>query len=128
MTSANPPASDTKDQDLTTEKVFKYHWPPFPKPPAGKHIIPFKDFTAKGIVAADSDDEELDGGGVPTVKLAGITHFGDPAEREAYDRQKRARKRRKAPQGPGLGPVEKKEDEGVIVSFTSKWAFLIGVC
>lgn len=82
----------------------RYRWPPFPSAPAGKTIVPLKSFKAKGIPQPvdDSDDEELDAYGVKTVKLP-VVHIADPVEKAARDRAKRAKKRRKGLQGPGLG-------------------------
>lgn len=53
---------------------YKHEWPPFPQPPPGVVIIPFSEYKPKGIVAnvvASEDDEhpEVDGNGVPTVRL-----------------------------------------------------------
>jgi hypothetical protein len=45
-------------------------WPPFPQLPSGTTIIPFRDFEPKGIVIPLEDEvQELDGDGVPTVRL-----------------------------------------------------------
>ncbi|KAG8988544.1 hypothetical protein FRB93_004035 [Tulasnella sp. JGI-2019a] len=84
----------------------QYHWPPFPDPPAGKTITPYKQYKPKGIIAAaeDSDDEEVDAEGVKTIKLT-VVHVSDPVEKAIRDRAKRAKKRRKGAQGPGLGGV-----------------------
>jgi len=48
----------------------KWVWPPFPQTPPGTTIIAFRDFEPKGIVVPlDDDAQELDGDGVPTVRL-----------------------------------------------------------
>lgn len=92
-------------------EIQKYRWPPFPDPPEKKVIIPFSEFQPKGIVVQDSDEEdEYDGDGVKTVKLLS-SHIADPKEKAAHDRAKRARKRRKGPQGPGLGPKNGNDEE-----------------
>jgi hypothetical protein len=47
-------------------------FPPFPVPPSGTKIIPFKDFKESGIqmnLSGDSDRVEVDGLGIPTVEL-----------------------------------------------------------
>lgn len=49
-----------------------YRFPPFPKPPPGVTIIPFKDFKPSGIqrpALGFPDDIELDGLGIPTCSL-----------------------------------------------------------
>ncbi|KAG8864598.1 hypothetical protein FRB96_005102 [Tulasnella sp. 330] len=96
------PKADKEDVEPLAEG--QYRWPPFPSPPPGKTITPFRDFKPKGIVEAapDSDDEEFDVEGVKTVKLP-VVHVSDPVEKAARDRAKRAKKRRKGAQGPGLG-------------------------
>lgn len=96
-------------------KVFAFQYPPFPPKPEGKTIIPFKDFKPKGVVPADSDEEEFDTEGIRTVRLP-VKHIPDPEERAAYERLKRARKRRRGNQGAGLGPASKKREEGPTVS------------
>lgn len=66
-------------------------FPPFPKPPPGVHIIPFKSFKPKGIyVVEDVDGDagaqpgparvERDALGIPTVMLAS-SHSLTEAER-----------------------------------------------
>lgn len=49
----------------------KWCWPPFPTPPEGVAIIPFKDFIPKGIIIDLNADEDVerDGDGIPTVVL-----------------------------------------------------------
>ena len=45
-------------------------FPPFPAPPPGVEIIPFKDFKECGIKVFSANEEvELDGRNVPTVEL-----------------------------------------------------------
>ena len=59
-----------------------YIWPPFPRPAPGVEIIPFKDFTPKGIqIRMDLDDDdgvEYDGEGIPTVTLRVKHSSGKP--------------------------------------------------
>jgi hypothetical protein len=47
-------------------------FPPFPVPPSGTKIIPFKDFKERGIqmnLSGDSNRVEVDGLGIPTVEM-----------------------------------------------------------
>ena len=47
-----------------------FRFPPFPDPPAGVNIIPFKDFKPSGIqISFGGDEVERDGLGIPTVML-----------------------------------------------------------
>lgn len=101
-------------------KVFAFQYPPFPPKPEGKVIIPFKDFKPKGVIPADSDDEEFDAEGVKTVRLP-VKHIPDPEERAAYERAKRARKRRRGNQGAGLGPASKKREDGPMKAWFDEW-------
>ncbi|KAI0034345.1 hypothetical protein K488DRAFT_84074 [Vararia minispora EC-137] len=75
--------------------------PPFPAPPPGTTIIPFKDFEPSGIripidengeeVEPDEDLTELDALGVPTVTLR-VKHTMDVSERAKRKRKKKAPK------------------------------------
>lgn len=120
----NPPAEgitlqggegEVQDTPAAPVKVFAFQFPPWPPVPEGKVIIPFKDFKPKGVIPADSDEEEFDAEGVKTVRLP-VKHIPDPEERAAYERAKRARKRRRGNQGAGLGPASKKREDGPMVS------------
>lgn len=86
----------TLEQDLP---FFKF--PPFPEPPPGVTIMPFKDFKPRGIQlfsepkkggddAADEEDAELDALGIPTVELR-IKHATD--ECKSNSRKKRKKKK-----------------------------------
>lgn len=101
-------------------KVFAFQYPPFPPKPEGKTIISFKDFKPKGVIPADSDEDEFDAEGVRTVRLP-VKHIPDPAERAAYERLKRARKRRRGNQGAGLGPASKKREDGPTKAWLEEW-------
>jgi hypothetical protein len=78
-------------------------WPPFPLPPAGVTLIPFREFEPKGIfkVKEPFEEEEFDAEGVPTIKLA-VEH-GSLQEKAARERLKRARKRQRAAAQGGAG-------------------------
>ena len=53
-------------------------FPPFPVAPAGVHIMPFKDFTERGIrIEAGPDDAEVDALGIPTVPIGHKRHATD---------------------------------------------------
>ena len=70
-------------------------FPPFPEPPPGVQIIPFKHFKAKGVVVkfepeAEDQNEtevELDAEGIPTVALR--------AKHELTEAEQSRRKKRK---------------------------------
>ncbi|KIJ13310.1 hypothetical protein PAXINDRAFT_100774 [Paxillus involutus ATCC 200175] len=71
-------------------------FPPFPKPPEGVTIMPFKNFKARGIqLFSESrqlgdDEDELDALGIPTVELR-IKHATD--ECKSSTRKKRKKKK-----------------------------------
>ncbi|TFY67899.1 hypothetical protein EVG20_g3757, partial [Dentipellis fragilis] len=78
----------------TTGPDYKFTFPPFPAPPPGVNIIPFKDFKPSGIrIPIDGDDfeQERDGLGIPTVELL-VKHSTDNLEK------KRRKKKPGAPQ------------------------------
>jgi len=51
-------------------REFQYTFPPFPTPPPGVKIIPFKDFKEYGIrFQPGPGDEEVDGLGIPTIPM-----------------------------------------------------------
>ncbi|PPR04661.1 hypothetical protein CVT24_011879 [Panaeolus cyanescens] len=68
--------------DVQTEPIeenvsqHEIHYPPFPTPPEGVHVIPFKDFKQAGIEIFSEDGIERDGRGVPTISLR-IRHETD---------------------------------------------------
>lgn len=72
-TTATTPAPATKFELTFDEKGIPiYNFPPFPDPPPGVTIMPFKKFKPKGIQMKDELDEdaiEVDGEGRPTVEL-----------------------------------------------------------
>ncbi|KAK7037815.1 hypothetical protein VNI00_010776 [Paramarasmius palmivorus] len=55
------------------QKAHACQFPPFPSPPSGTVITPFKDFVERGIqihiFGKNEDDQEVDGLGIPTVEL-----------------------------------------------------------
>lgn len=59
--------------ELDPNGIPYYKWPPFPEPPTGVTIIPFKVFKPSGIKLPLNDDIEVDGLGIPTVRLP-VTH------------------------------------------------------
>lgn len=77
-----PPAAlrlENLDFDPTGNPYYKF--PPFLSPPDGKELIPYDKFKPHGIqIALESDVEELDGEGIPTVEL-GVKHLSS-RERE----------------------------------------------
>src|SRR5882757_4798048 len=69
----------------------KWVWPPFPQTPPGTTIIPYWDFEAKGIVIPLEDDaQELDGDGVPTVRLR-VTHTIGGGKEKRKSKNKKAK-------------------------------------
>jgi len=67
----------------------KWVWPPFPQAPPGTTIIAFRDFEPKGIVVPlDDDAQELDGDGVPTVRLSVQHSIGGVKERRKSKNKK----------------------------------------
>lgn len=80
-------------------------FPPFPKPPPGVNITPFKDFRAQGIQiqlnGASDAGPELDALGIPTVELR-VKHETD--ETKTGGGGKKKRKKKKAGGGEGEKP------------------------
>ncbi len=107
--------------EANEDRQYQFMFPPFPTVPEGKTIVSFKQYKPKGIKISESDDEEVDGDGVPTTEL-NVTHIADPEEKAALARKKRARQRRKN-QGAGLGPAVKTSD-GPAVSAARKSIFV----
>ncbi|THH11035.1 hypothetical protein EW146_g8179 [Bondarzewia mesenterica] len=67
-------------------------FPPFPSPPDGKVVIPFKHFKASGICVPidediDEEDVEVDGLGIPTVPLR-VKHTTDSVEKKKKKKKK----------------------------------------
>ena len=72
--------------DPHTPKPFsddRLTFPPFPTPPPGVIITPFKNFKENGIhmFAKDGDDVERDGLGIPTIALR-VRHDTDVCKTE----------------------------------------------
>ncbi|KAH7922047.1 hypothetical protein BV22DRAFT_1121726 [Leucogyrophana mollusca] len=84
-------AAEPSSSNTTQAQLYVIKFPPFPDPPEGVTILPFKDFKPNGIQlfahAGDDDDVELDGLGIPTVELR-VKH-------ETDDPKSNSRKRRK---------------------------------
>lgn len=92
---AEPSAADT----TATQELPFITFPPFPKPPPGVTLIPFKDFRARGIQlfaevvgGQNEEDIELDGLGIPTVELR-VKHSTDECKSNT---RKRKRKKKTA--------------------------------
>ncbi|KAF8139006.1 hypothetical protein EV363DRAFT_555296 [Boletus edulis] len=96
MFASEPTVSNTTVQDPPFIK-----FPPFPEPPPGVAIMPFKNFKPRGIQLflelkkdgsdpADEEDVELDALGIPTVELR-IKHTTD--ECKSGPRKKRKKKK-----------------------------------
>ncbi|TFK43951.1 hypothetical protein BDQ12DRAFT_675846 [Crucibulum laeve] len=65
-TTTTAAAAETQE----TAGKYLFTFPPFPAPPSGVKIVPFKDFTEYGIqVAPGPGDQEVDTRGIPTVVL-----------------------------------------------------------
>lgn len=88
MQQAHPDIDVTKKGvEVDSNGVPYYKWPPFPDPPEGSKIIPFSDFKPVGIQIPLGDEAEVDGLGIPTVRLA-VTH-----DNEAPPRKKKKTKK-----------------------------------
>ncbi|KAF9562454.1 hypothetical protein CPC08DRAFT_817118 [Agrocybe pediades] len=69
---------------------FLLTFPPFPPPPEGVKILPFKEFKERGIrVDPGPDDEEVDGLGTPTVPMI-IRHNTDVCKSNTSRKRKAA--------------------------------------
>ncbi len=71
-TTTTPPAPAKFELKFDEKGVPIYNFPPFPDPPPGVTIMPFKKFKARGIQMKNELDEdaiEVDGEGRPTVQL-----------------------------------------------------------
>ncbi|KAF8589655.1 hypothetical protein K439DRAFT_326594 [Ramaria rubella] len=84
-----PPAAlrlPTLEFDPTGNPYYKF--PPFLSPPDGVPLIPFDKFRPHGIeINLDSDVEELDGDGIPTVELS--AKHGDKEKKRKKKKTKR---------------------------------------
>jgi hypothetical protein len=79
----------------TTEEMPFIIFPPFPTPPPGVTLIPFKDFRPRGIQlfseatgGLDEEDMELDGIGIPTVELR-VKHSTDECKSNTRKRKRK---------------------------------------
>ncbi|KAG9317873.1 hypothetical protein JVU11DRAFT_2101 [Chiua virens] len=98
MSAPEPTVPNTIDTAAPDPPYYKF--PPFPEPPPGVTIMPFKDFKARGIQlfsesrkgddVADEEDAELDALGIPTVELR-VKHSTD--ECKSSSRKKRKKKK-----------------------------------
>jgi hypothetical protein len=95
-----PPAAlrlATLDFDPLGHPYYKF--PPFLSSPAGTPLIPFDQFEAIGIeIFFDSDGEEVDGKGIPTVELG--TKHGLAGDTEKRKKKKRAKNGDNSRNGP----------------------------
>lgn len=92
-----PTASNAIETLVQDPPFIKF--PPFPEPPPGVTIMPFKDFKPRGIQlfsepkkcghdAADEEDAELDALGIPTVELR-VKHATDECKSSSRKRRKK---------------------------------------
>jgi hypothetical protein len=83
-------------------------FPPFPVAPAGIHIMPFKEFTERGIrVEAGPDDAEVDALGIPTVPIGRKRHATD----ECKTNTKRKREAEEGGKSKKKGAIRKGWEE-----------------
>ncbi|KAG6836029.1 hypothetical protein H0H93_012174, partial [Arthromyces matolae] len=88
--SATAPPTDTTDNTPTVNPLNdRLTFPPFPQPPPGVTITPFKDFKEHGIqmFPTENDDVERDGLGIPTVALS-KKHDTDKCKTETTRKRK----------------------------------------
>ncbi|KAG5642522.1 hypothetical protein DXG03_002595 [Asterophora parasitica] len=96
-------ATEPGDERLT--------FPPFPQPPSGVSIVPFKAFKESGIqiLATDpNDDRERDGHGIPTVELR-VKHNTDSSKTEATRKRKAKVQPNASRPAPGTMPGVRRE-------------------
>jgi len=100
-----PSASNTITTSPETPFII---FPPFPTPPPGVTLVPFKDFKPRGIQlfseatgGLDEEEMELDGMGIPTVELR-VKHLTDECKSGT-----RKRKRKKKTAAADGMPVKK---------------------
>ncbi|KAF8874348.1 hypothetical protein BD779DRAFT_1476556 [Infundibulicybe gibba] len=85
-----------KQQTGASDTTFLLRFPPFPSPPEGVTIIPFKDFKECGIQMFNEDEEvEVDGLGIPTVLLTD-RHDTDVCKTNAKRKRKQVAARSKS--------------------------------
>ncbi|KAF9226922.1 hypothetical protein BS17DRAFT_800834 [Gyrodon lividus] len=105
MSVLEPTTSNTVPTHAQDPSFIKF--PPFPKPPEGVTIMPFKDFKARGIQLfsesklGGDDEDELDALGIPTVELR-VKHATD----ECKSNTRKKRKKKKSTVTEGV-PVKK---------------------
>ncbi|KAL5487575.1 hypothetical protein ACEPAI_5683 [Sanghuangporus weigelae] len=77
------PGIDVKKKgvELDANDFPYYKWPPFPDPPDNVRIIPFNEFKPSGIQISFNDEVEVDGLGIPTVRLP-IIHDNEAPPRK----------------------------------------------
>ncbi|GLB34237.1 hypothetical protein LshimejAT787_0111210 [Lyophyllum shimeji] len=96
--STDPQAASNPAHDIPVSVLDdRLTFPPFPQPPPGVTIIPFKDFKERGIqmfATGEEDDVERDGLGIPTVELR-VRHNTDACKTDT----KRKRKPKAGPTG-----------------------------
>ena len=83
MTTQERPDIDVnkKGVELDANGNPYYKWPPFPDPPENVKIMPFSEFKASGIQISFDDEAEVDGLGIPTVRLP-IIHNNEAPPRK----------------------------------------------
>lgn len=111
MTSSLPTAANTTLTQVEPELPF-IRFPPFPNPPEGVTIMPFKDFKPRGIQlfaqlkrsqdGDEDEDVELDGMGIPTLELR-VKHTTD----ECKSNKRKKRKKKHALNATPGAPVKK---------------------
>jgi hypothetical protein len=88
--------------ETTANPAPMRRFPPFPKPPSGVKLVPFKDFVERGIRVNNHDTEvEVDGLGIPTVELQ---------TKHGTDKCKTNTKRKYKNQSAGHAPDVKKKE------------------
>jgi len=105
------PAATAASVGNTVEFLFRF--PPFPNVPLGVEIIPFHNFTEKGIrvqPGGEDNETEMDALGVPTIAL-GSLHSTDWCKTETRrvrfngNRGPGKRKKKRTGGGPSTGPT-----------------------
>ena len=93
MTTQERPDIDVnkKGVELDANGNPYYKWPPFPDPPENVKIMPFSEFKASGIQISFDDEAEVDGLGIPTVRLP-IIHNNEAPPRKKKKTQTKGRR------------------------------------
>jgi hypothetical protein len=123
-------SNEGKNSSETPENAgeFFLRFPPFPTPPSGVTILPFKKFKEHGIMALSNEEGmEVDGLGIPTVELR-IKHDTDVCKSNAK-RSKETKTSTKA-SGQSSGSVVKKKEwwETWAESETSRSSYSYNPC